>query len=98
MISKNTKPDITLTIQSGGYLEFEKTGIIPRFLVFHSRELRRTWRFKQTKDTQNGVLKVNGKIAFYYFFDSLGCIMQSVTDRVVGEEWEVEEMLMELRD
>lgn len=98
MISKNTKPDIKLTIQSGGYLEFEKTGIIPRFLVFHSRELRRTWRFKQTKDTQNGVLKVNGQVSFNYFFDGLGCKMQSVTEGVVGDEWEVAGIKMEMRD
>jgi hypothetical protein len=98
MISKNNKPDIKLTIQSGGYLEFEKTGIIPRFLVFHSRGLLRTWRLKLKEDSQNGVLKVNSQVAFYYFFDGLGCKMQSVTDGVVGEEWEIEEILMELRD
>jgi hypothetical protein len=50
MGSENNDPTINLTIQSGGYLEFEKKGIIPRYLVFHSRELRRTWRFKQKED------------------------------------------------
>lgn len=54
--------------------------------------------FKKTKDPQNGVLKINGQMAFYYFFDGLDCKMQSVTEGVVGEEWEIEEVVMELRD
>lgn len=98
MESKNRVPDITLTIQLGGMIAFEKTGIIPQFLVFHSRELHRTWRLKLKKDTQNGVLKVNDQIAFHYFFDGLGCKMQSITDGIVSAEWEIEEILMELRD
>ncbi|OCB78415.1 hypothetical protein [Flavobacterium crassostreae] len=98
MESKTINQDFKLTIQSGGMIEFRETGIIPRFLVFHSRELRRTWRFKQTKDTQNGVLKVNGQVAFYYFFDGLGCKMKSVANGVIGAEWEIEEVVMELRD
>ena len=44
------------------------------------------------------MLKVNGPIAFRYFFDDLGCKMQSVADGQVGEEWEVDEVLLELRD
>lgn len=98
MESKNTVPDIKLSIQSGGMIAFEKTGITPQFLVFHSRKLRRTWRLKLKKDTQNGVLKVNGLIAFHYFFDGLGCKIQSITDGIVSAEWEIEEILMELRD
>lgn len=98
MESKNRVPDIKLTIQSGGMIEFEKTGNIPRFIVFHSAQLHRTWRFKQINDTQNGVLKVNGQIAFYYFFDGLGCKIQTVTDEVVIDEWEIKEIVMELRD
>ena len=90
--------DIKLTIQSGGMIAFEETGIYPEFLVFHSAQLRRTWRFKQINETQNGVLKVNGQIAFHYFFDGLGCKMQSITDGVLSAEWEIEEILMELRD
>ena len=79
-------------------IEFEKTGTCPQFLVFHSRELRRTWRLKLLEDSQNGVLKVNGQVAFYYFFDEMGCKMQSITNGVVSAEWEIEEILMELRD
>lgn len=98
MESKNRVLDIKLTIQSGGMIEFEKTGNIPRFIVFHSAQLHRTWRFKQINDTQNGVLKVNGQIAFHYFFDGMGCKMQSITDGIISAEWEIEEILMELRD
>jgi hypothetical protein len=95
---KNRVPDITLAIQSGGMIAFEKTGVYPEFLVFHSRELRRTWRFKKEKEIQNGMLKVNGQIAFHYFFDDFGCKMQSITDGIVSDEWEIVEILMELRD
>lgn len=98
MESKNTVPDIKLSIQSGGIIEFDKTGIIPFYLVFHSRELNRTWRFKLKEDKQNGVLKVNGRIAFHYFFDEMGCKIQTVTDKVVIDEWEIKEIVMELRD
>lgn len=98
MKSKNSFPDITLTIQKGGHIAYEKTGVYPEFLLFHSYKLKRTWRFKQTKDTQNGVLKVNGQIAFHYFFDDLGCKMQSVNNGVVTSVWDIEEVLMELRD
>ncbi|MDI6049408.1 hypothetical protein QLS31_06170 [Flavobacterium sp. XS2P24] len=95
---KNKKLKINLTIQSGGMIQFSETGILPRFLVFNSPELRRTWRLKLIEDTQNGVLKVNGQIAFNYFFDGLGCNIQSITDGVVGDEWEIKEILRELRD
>jgi hypothetical protein len=79
-------------------IEFEKTGIYPEFLVFHSTTLRRTWRFKQTNAIQNGVLKVNGQIAFHYFFDGRGCRMQTVTDGVITADWEIEMIRMEMRD
>ncbi len=93
-----TIPDIKLTIQSGGSIEFVKTGILPEFLVFHSPQLHRTWRLKLKEDKQNGVLKVNGQIAFHYFFDGLGCKMQSVNVGVVTGEWEIEEIMTEMRD
>jgi len=34
--TKNMIPDITLTMQSGGMIAFEKTGVYPQFIVFHS--------------------------------------------------------------
>lgn len=79
-------------------IEFSETGMVPRFLVFNAPQLRRTWRLKLKDDTQNGVLKVNGQVAFHYFFDDLGCKIQSVTDGQVGEEWEIDDILLELRD
>lgn len=93
-----TIPDIKLTIQSGGSIEILKTGILPEFLVFHSPQLHRTWRLKLKEDKQNGVLKVNGQIAFYYFFDDLGCKMQSVSNGAVTAEWVIDEVLMVIRD
>ena len=52
----------------------------------------------QIKEIQDGVLKVNGYIAFHYFFDGLGCKMQSVNNGIVTSEWDIEEIMMELRD
>lgn len=98
MESKHPVTDITLTIQSGGMIEFEKKGIYPEFLLFHSAQLRRTWRFKQTNAIQNGVLKVNGQIAFHYFFDGRSCRMQSITDGVVTKNWEIEMIMIQMRD
>jgi hypothetical protein len=98
MESKNTIKDITLAIQKGGCIAFEKTGVYPEFLLFHSAKLKKSWRFKQKMETQNGVMKVNGQIAFYYFFDGLGCKMQSVINGFITAEWDIEEIVMELRD
>jgi len=98
MESKTPSLDIKLTIQSGGSLVFEKTGILTEFLIFHSKQLRRTWRLKLREDKQKGVLKVNGQIAFHYFFDGLGCKIHSVTEGVVTGEWEIEEIMLEMRD
>ncbi len=90
--------DFRLTIQKGGSRAFEKTGIYPEFLIFHSPHLRRAWRFKQTKEIQNGALKVNGQIAFHYFFDGTNCKMQTLTNGVVIDEWQIEMFIMEMRD
>lgn len=98
MVSKHPITDITLTIQSGGMIEFEKIGVYPEFLVFHSRELRRTWRFKQVNEIQNGVLKVNGQVAFYYFIDGIDCRMQSLTDGVITKNQKIEIIKIEMRD
>jgi hypothetical protein len=51
--------------------------------------------FQKINEVQNGILKVNGLIAFYYFFNDLGCKMQSVTDGSVIDEWHIE---MKIRD
>ena len=90
--------DIKLTIQKGSFIAFEKTGFYHEFLLFHSASLNRSWRFKLVKEIQDGVLKVTGQIAFHYFFDSLGCKMQSVNNGIVTSEWDIEEIMMELRD
>jgi hypothetical protein len=50
------------------------------------------------EDTQYVILKIKGEIAFNYFFDDLDCKMQSITDGVVSEEWEIDERLRELQD
>jgi hypothetical protein len=95
---KSKKIDIEVTIQDGGILEFEKTGIYPMYLLFYSKSLRRVWRFKQHGEEQNGVLKVNGKVTFNYFFDGFGCKMQSLQDGAITDEWEIELIKVEMRD
>ncbi len=79
-------------------MHLKKTGILPRFLFFQSSRLHRSWRLKFKEDTQNGLLHVNGHVAFQYFFDGLGCKMQSLMDGAITEEWELEEISLELRD
>jgi hypothetical protein len=98
MESKTMDQKFTLIIQPGGMIEFRETGILTRYLVFISASLGRTWRLKLKDDTQNGVLKIRGQIEFNYFFDGFGCKIQSVTDGVVGEEWEIDEILIQLQD
>jgi len=36
MGSNNMVQDIAVTMQSGGMIAFEKTGVYPQFIVFHS--------------------------------------------------------------
>ena len=99
MNSANNLSDFILTIQSGGMPIYEKTGVIQHYLRFYSKSLKRSWRVNLKDDKQQkGILKVNGQIAFYYFFDDLGCKMQSVVEGVVLEEWMIEEFVMEIRD
>ncbi|KGO87887.1 hypothetical protein [Flavobacterium suncheonense] len=98
MVNKESHPIIKLTLQSGGSIDFEKTGVLPEFLIFNSPDLRRTWRVKLKENKQQGMLKVHGQVAFYYIFDGLVCKMQSVNNGVVTSEWDIEEYVMEMRD
>ncbi|ESU25026.1 hypothetical protein FEDK69T_02150 [Flavobacterium enshiense DK69] len=90
--------DFTLTIQRGGFAAFEKTGIYPEFLLFHSAQLGTSWRVKLRSEKQNGFLKLKGQIAFHYYFDDGFCKMQSVTNGVVTSEWYPERIVIEMRD
>ena len=98
MESNDIISNIELTIQQGGMIEFEETGVYPEFLIFHSAQLRRVWRFKKINEIQNGVLKVNSQIAFYYFFDGIGCKIQIVVGGIVTKEWAIEKIKIEMRD
>ncbi len=98
VINMPQNKDFLLTIQSGGIIIFEKTGVLPQFLIFNSKSLQRTWRVTLQADQQQGVILMNGVVAYTYFFDGLRCKMQSVVDGVVIEEWEIDEIGMEMRD
>ena len=52
----------------------------------------------QIKEIQDGVLKVNGQIAFHYFFDRLGCKMQSVNNGIATSGWDIKGIMIEMRD
>lgn len=90
--------DFTLTIQRGGMLAFEKTGIYPEFLLFHSAQLGTSWRVKLRSEKQNGFLKLKGQIAFHYYFDDDSCKIQSVANGVVTSECDILTIAMEMRD
>ncbi|HSD15016.1 MAG TPA: hypothetical protein VLB74_10245 [Flavobacterium sp.] len=92
------KNDITLTVQRGRMLVFEKTGVYPEFLIFYSRGHRRTWRLKLKSEPQQGVLKINGITVFKYFFNGSGCTIQSVINDVVDEEWRINGIMMRMVD
>ncbi|NRT10466.1 hypothetical protein [Flavobacterium sp. 14A] len=98
MNSDNNLSDFTLTYQIGNTPVFEKMGVIPQYLRFYSKNLKRTWRVNLKEDKQQGILKMNGLVAFNYFYNDLGCRMQRVVEGVVVEEWMIEEFVMEIRD
>jgi hypothetical protein len=92
------KNDFVLTYQIGNILVFEKTGVIPQYLRFYSKNLKRSWRITLKDAKQQGVLKMKGIIFFNYFYDDSGCRMERVVDGVVLDEWMIEEFVMEIRD
>ncbi|MEP2059801.1 MAG: hypothetical protein ABJJ05_18480 [Maribacter litoralis] len=88
--------DFQVTIQEGGSMEFETTGIYPRYIFFYSSELKRKWRFKLLGEEQSGILKLNKEPAFSYeFLDNTMCKIQ-----VIGEnKWHnIEHIITEMRD
>jgi uncharacterized SAM-dependent methyltransferase len=61
-------------------LGLKNKGSILIIYLFHSQRAQ-DLAFQAAKEIQNGVLKVNGLIAFHYFYDELGCKkMQTVKD------------------
>lgn len=47
--------DFQVTIQEGGFIEFERKGVYPRYILFNSIKLIRTWRFKLQVESQSGL-------------------------------------------
>lgn len=91
--------DIQVTLQQGGMIEFEKTGIFPEYLIFHSPSLKISWRFKLASNPQKGTLKVKGVKTFGYEFFDNGCKLRKVENGVPVSPWhEVEEMIVEMCD
>ena len=89
---------LTLTYQQGGRLEFERTGVYPEYLLFHSPSLKRNWRFKLKSKKQTGVLKVNGIVAFYYSYIDSECNIQKVKDGIPVSGWIGLDMILTMRD
>ena len=79
--------DITLTISKGGMLEFEKTGVYPEYLIFHSGKLKKTWRIKQKHKNQAGVLRSGGEVIYNYMMRDEICKIQPVENGVPVSDW-----------
>jgi hypothetical protein len=91
--------DITLTIQKGGMHEFEKTGVYPEYLIFHSGKLKKSWRIKQKQKNQAGVLRYGREVVYNYMIRDEICKIQSVENGVPVSDWiEVENVMFMLCD
>ena len=90
--------DLNLTVISVGMKAFEKTGIRTSFLVFNSKNLKRSWRVTLKEFKQQGVLKVKSVVAFNYFYNELDCKMERLVNGVIVEEWNIVEVMIDLRD
>jgi hypothetical protein len=67
---------ISLLIVQGGR-EFERTGIYQEYLLFYFPELKRTWRVKLRKESQQGILKMNGRNQYEYIYKKGSCKIKS---------------------
>ncbi|POY34702.1 hypothetical protein C3K47_18890 [Solitalea longa] len=90
--------DIKLTFRQGGMWEFEKTGIYPEYLIFSSKSLNRSWRYKKQMHIQKGSLKVKDEIICNYIFDSNGCKIQEVKNGIPCRQWVAIDVFFELCD
>jgi hypothetical protein len=71
--------NVELMIVEGGMIEFEKTGIYPRYLVFYFPILKKKWRVKLRADNQKGFLYSKGKPAFEYCFNDCDCKIKNLS-------------------
>tara|TARA_R110000764_G_scaffold235326_1_gene329796 strand:- start:6922 stop:7191 length:270 start_codon:yes stop_codon:yes gene_type:complete len=88
--------DFHVTIQEGGSMEFERTGIYPRYILFYSSELKRNWRFKLFGQEQSGILKLKKEPAFRYKLSAnTMCKIQAIGEN----EWHnIDYIMTEMRD
>lgn len=57
---------VQVSRESGGLLEFSRSGNYPDYLSLKSSLLKKTWRQKVRSEKQNGTIKSNGRPLFYY--------------------------------
>ncbi len=90
---------LSITIQKGGMLEFERTGIYPEYLLFNLPGTKRNWRIRIKEKPQEGVLKSKGKIVCHYNYDGDACKTRTVKEDGSLSCWvEPEVMFTEMRD
>ncbi|WP_416444622.1 hypothetical protein ACH3O9_03980 [Leeuwenhoekiella sp. A16] len=89
---------LIVTHQQGGRFKFERTGVYPEYLLFHSPSRKRNWRFKLRSTKQTGVLKVNGIVAFNYSYGDFDCKIQEVKDGLPVSEWIQIDVMLTMRD
>ena len=88
-----------VTIQRGGMLKFETTGIYPEYLLFNLPGTKRNWRIRIKEKPQEEVLKSKGKIVYHYSFDGDSCKNRTVKEDGSLSNWkEPEVMYTEIRD
>lgn len=79
--------------------EFERTGIYPEYLMFHSVSLSRSWRIRLREEEQQGVLRMNRKAVFEYFFDGNFGKIRKISTSGRPSPWnEIDAVRMEMRD
>lgn len=91
--------ELEITVQQGGMLEFEQTGIYPEYLLFNLPRSRQNWRIRIKGKPQEGVLKSKGKIVYHYEYDGDVCKTRTVNEDGSLSNWmEPEIMNIEIRD
>lgn len=58
--------DLTASRRQGGLMEFEKTGIYPDYLYFHSAKYKKSWRHKVKETPLTGKLVKDRKVVYEY--------------------------------
>lgn len=65
-MKRSPRESVTVELQNGGILEYEKSGIYPEYLIVISEKLDCRWRKSISADEKEGVLNMNRKPKYRY--------------------------------